>query len=103
MHRTATAKIPSTRNSRLLMSCKFLTLSLVTGPRYTRLYIHNEYAAPQITALAANTPIQKLNLTEAMITIHSPTKPAVAGKPQLAIENSKANAANFGMVFTTPP
>jgi len=37
------------------------------------------------------------------MTIHSPTKPAVAGRPQLAIAKNSASAANLGMVLTTPP
>ena len=47
--------------------------------------------------------IQKPAWTDPRITIHSPTKPAVAGRPQLAMANSSAKAANLGMVLTTPP
>ena len=35
--------------------------------------------------------------------MNSPTKPLVPGRPQLAIAKSTKNAANFGIVFTTPP
>ncbi len=35
--------------------------------------------------------------------MNSPTKPLVAGRPALAIANSMKNAANFGIVLTTPP
>ncbi len=38
-----------------------------------------------------------------MITMNSPTKPLVAGSPQLAMANSIISEANFGMLFTTPP
>ncbi len=38
-----------------------------------------------------------------MMTMNSPTKPLVPGSPQLAMANSIISAANFGMVFTTPP
>ena len=47
--------------------------------------------------------IQKLNFIAPMMTRNSPTNPLVAGRPQLAIANSIMNAANFGIVFTTPP
>ena len=55
------------------------------------------------SAVAAAAAIQKLALTAPRITIHSPTKPAVPGKPQLAMENNTAKAANLGMVLATPP
>ena len=35
--------------------------------------------------------------------MNSPTKPEVAGRPAFAIANSIMNAANFGIVLTTPP
>ena len=35
--------------------------------------------------------------------MNSPTNPDVAGSPALAIANSIMNAANFGIVLTTPP
>ena len=37
------------------------------------------------------------------MTRNSPTKPDVAGRPALAIENSIMNAANLGIVLATPP
>jgi hypothetical protein len=37
------------------------------------------------------------------MTMNSPTKPEVAGRPALAMANSMKKAANFGIVFTTPP
>ena len=69
----------------------------------TRLYIHSVYAAPRIMIVAAVKPSQKFTLTDARITMNSPTKPDVAGRPALAIANSIMNAANLGIVFTTPP
>ena len=35
--------------------------------------------------------------------MNSPTKPEVAGRPQLAIEKKMNSAANFGILLTTPP
>ncbi len=61
------------------------------------------YAAPNTSVVAATNAIQKLNFIAPMITRNSPTKPLVAGRPQFAIANSIMSAANFGMVFTTPP
>ena len=89
---TATASNVITKNSRALMSVNSLTCLFVIGPKYTRLYIHKVYAAPNIKAVAAANPSKKLALTAPKITIHSPTNPAVPGKPQLAIENSNTNA-----------
>ena len=60
-------------------------------------------AAPKISAVAASAPSQKFTLTVPRMTIHSPMNPAVPGRPQLAIANSTAKAANLGMVLTTPP
>jgi hypothetical protein len=37
------------------------------------------------------------------ITMNSPTKPDVPGKPELAMANSTKNVANHGITFTTPP
>ena len=53
--------------------------------------------------VAATAAIQKFTFTVPRITIHSPTNPAVPGRPQLAIANSTAKAANFGIVLATPP
>ena len=53
--------------------------------------------------VAATAASQKLAFIAPMITMNSPTKPLVAGRPALAIANSIISAANFGMVFTTPP
>ncbi|MNC96121.1 hypothetical protein D3C83_134090 [compost metagenome] len=53
--------------------------------------------------LAAAKAIQKFAFIAPMITMNSPTKPLVAGRPQLAIANSIIREANFGIVFTTPP
>ena len=53
--------------------------------------------------MAATKPSQKFTWTAARITRNSPTNPDVAGSPELAIANSIMNAANLGMVFTTPP
>ena len=39
----------------------------------------------------------------AMITMNSPTKPLVAGRPEFAMTKSIMKEANFGMVLTTPP
>ncbi len=52
---------------------------------------------------AAIRAIQKFTLTAPRMTIHSPTKPAVPGRPQLAMANSTASEANFGIVLATPP
>ena len=38
-----------------------------------------------------------------MITMNSPTKPLVAGRPLLAIENRMKNVAKRGITLTTPP
>jgi hypothetical protein len=38
-----------------------------------------------------------------MMTMNSPTKPLVAGRPEFAMAKSIIRAANFGIVFTTPP
>ncbi|CPM13769.1 Uncharacterised protein [Bordetella pertussis] len=38
-----------------------------------------------------------------MMTRNSPTKPLVAGRPLLAIENSTKNVTKRGMTLTTPP
>jgi len=51
----------------------------------------------------ARNAIQKLNFIAPTITMNSPTKPEVAGSPQFAMAKSIISAANFGMVFTTPP
>ena len=48
-------------------------------------------------------PTQKFTLTAPIITINSPTKPEVAGRPALAIPNNIINAANLGITLTTPP
>ena len=61
------------------------------------------YAAPQIRVVAAAKAIQKLAFIAPRMTMNSPTKPLVAGRPQLAIANSIMSEANFGIVFTTPP
>jgi hypothetical protein len=53
--------------------------------------------------IAAAKPSQKLTLTEARITRNSPTKPDVPGRPAFAIAKSIMNAANLGIVLTTPP
>ncbi|MNC94119.1 hypothetical protein D3C83_108940 [compost metagenome] len=39
----------------------------------------------------------------ARITMNSPTKPEVAGRPALAIANSTMRVAKCGIVLTTPP
>ena len=38
-----------------------------------------------------------------MMTMNSPTKPLVAGRPEFAMAKSIMSAANLGIVFTTPP
>ena len=38
-----------------------------------------------------------------MTTKNSPTKPLVAGSPELAMAKSTKNAAKTGMVLATPP
>ena len=38
-----------------------------------------------------------------MMTMNSPTKPLVAGNPELAMANSMNSEANTGILFTTPP
>ena len=53
--------------------------------------------------VAAKPAIQKSYFTAPRITIHSPTKPPVPGRPQLAMAKNTAKAANLGMVLTTPP
>jgi hypothetical protein len=53
--------------------------------------------------VAARNPSQNLVLMAARITMNSPTNPLVPGVPALAIAKSIAEAANFGMVLTTPP
>ena len=85
------------------MSVSLATWSFATAPKITRLYIQSVYAAPKISVVAARNAIQKFAFMAPMMTMNSPTKPLVAGRPQLAIANSIMNAANFGMVFTTPP
>ena len=42
-------------------------------------------------------------MRSARMTRNSPTNPEVPGKPALANAKNAINAANFGMVFTTPP
>ncbi len=85
------------------MSVSAATLSFATSPNTTRLYIHSEYAAPNTSVVAAAAAIQKSYFTAPRITMNSPTNPLVAGRPALAMANSMKNAANFGIVLTTPP
>src|SRR5262249_19487796 len=103
IHSTATASRPRTSSSRRQASVSSATCLFPTSPKITRLYIHRVYAAPKTSVVAAMSAIQKLNRIAPMITMNSPTKPEVAGRPQFAIANSIISAANFGMVFTTPP
>ena len=69
----------------------------------TRFTIHSVYAAPIISVIAAPKAYQKFTLIAPRITMNSPTKPDVAGRPELAIANNTAKNANLGIVFTTPP
>jgi hypothetical protein len=69
----------------------------------TRLYIHSVYAAPKTSVVAATNASQKFSFMAPMMTMNSPTKPLVAGRPALAMAKSIISAANLGMVFTTPP
>jgi hypothetical protein len=103
MNSTATASSPSTSDSRGLRSVSAATWALATGPKITRLYISSVYAAPQISVVPATRASQKLVFMAPMMTMNSPTKPLVAGRPQLAMAKSIVNAANLGMLFTTPP
>ena len=52
---------------------------------------------------AAAKAYQKLTLIAPNMTMNSPTKPLVPGKPLLAMANSMKKAANTGIVLTTPP
>ena len=56
-----------------------------------------------MSMVAAKNAYQKFTFTAASITMNSPTKPLVAGSPELAMANSMKNAAKMGMVLTTPP
>ena len=54
-------------------------------------------------AFAAAKASQKFAFIAPMITMNSPTKPLVAGRPEFAMAKSIMKLANFGMVLTTPP
>ena len=87
----------------LFKSLSPATCSFATAPNTTRLYIHSVYAAPEMSVVAATNASQKFAFIAPMITMNSPTKPLVAGRPQFAIAKSIISEANLGMVFTTPP
>ena len=53
--------------------------------------------------VAATSASQKLLPIAPMITMNSPTKPLVAGRPAFAMAKSIISVANFGIAFTTPP
>jgi hypothetical protein len=59
---------------------------LAISPKITRLTIHSVYAAPRIRVVPARTAYQKLAWKLARMTMNSPTKPEVPGRPALAIE-----------------
>ena len=52
----------------------------------------NMRAMPYCSVVAARNPVQKLNCTAPRMTMNSPTKPLVAGRPAFAIANSIRNA-----------
>src|SRR6185312_4680718 len=56
-----------------------------------------------ISEYAANSAIHGLAVKADRITMNSPTKPDVNGRPQLAIANSTQNAANHGITLASPP
>src|ERR1700733_3554526 len=100
---TATASAESTKNSRPLRSFNAATFSFATSPKITRLTSHRVYAAPITKAEAVRNAYQTLALNDARVTKNSPTNPDVPGNAAFAIANNTMNAANFGMVLTTPP
>src|SRR5260370_41669144 len=100
---TAADSAESTKNSRPSRSFMAATLPLATSPKITRLTSHRVYAAPSTSVVPARKAYQTLALNDARITKNSPTNPEGAGNPALAIANNTMNAANFGMVLTTPP
>jgi len=53
--------------------------------------------------VAARKASQKPAFTVPRMTIHSPMKPLVPGRPLLAMAKKTAKAANRGIVLTTPP
>ena len=55
------------------------------------------------SVVAAINAIQKPALKELKMTMNSPTKPDVPGKPAFAIAKNTISAAKVGMVLTTPP
>ena len=85
------------------MSLNVPTSGLLIGPQKTRLTIHNVYAAPIINVVAAKNANQKLACNAPRITINSPTKPDVPGKPAFANAKRTANPVNLGIEFITPP
>ena len=84
-----------------------LTLSWVKAEKITLRYKYSMYAAPKIMPLARTSASQnapaKSALNKPSKTRNSPTKPDVPGNPEFARANSIMNAANMGMVLTTPP
>ena len=85
------------------MSLKVLTSEFTIGPQKTLFTIHNVYAAPTIKIIAAKKAYQKFAWSEPKITINSPTKPEVPGRPAFARANKTANPVNFGIELITPP
>ena len=56
-----------------------------------------------IKVIEAKNANQKLACKAPRITINSPTKPEVPGRPAFAIANRTAKPVNLGIEFTTPP
>ena len=56
-----------------------------------------------MSVVAARKVYQKLTLMVPMITMNSPTKPLVPGRPTLPMVKSMKVAAYHGMRVTSPP
>ncbi|MNS66001.1 hypothetical protein D3C72_991950 [compost metagenome] len=56
-----------------------------------------------IRVVAAPRAIHGFRWNAARMTMNSPTKPLVPGRPALAMKNSMAKVANHGITLTTPP
>ncbi len=103
MPSTASASSASTRNSRAPMSFNAATWVVGHGAENHALVHPQGVGRAENKRGRSEKTDQKLYLIAPTMTMNSPTKPLVAGSPQLAMANSIMNDANLGMVLTTPP
>ena len=78
-------------------------MALATSPNTTRLTIHNVYAAPSTSVIAAANATSGWCWKLARMTMNSPTNPDVPGRPAFAMAKNTKKAPNQGITFTTPP